>query len=170
MQFMFVLAALFLTFSLILSAYPREEPSLDKESQAVVLNMAAWHKAAIRVCSASPCPDGVVNPTSQLSSMLTSNSARLQATFETMYDGASKNIVTFIRPGALSKFDGPTTQTINGQVRDAVGYQTDSLGIFNSSTRKIVPSYANRLGYEKLVPASISGSITDGSLVIMTRM
>lgn len=170
MQFMFVLAAFFLTFTLMLLGFPREQNSLDGESQAILLDMTSWHKAAVRVCTSAACPSGDVDATPELSVMLAPNAARLQAMFETVYDPSSKNIVTFMRPGVLSKFDGPTNQTINARIRETVPDQASSLGIFNSSTREMMPTYFNRLGYQKLVPSSISGMITNGSVVIMTKM
>ncbi len=170
MQFLFIIAAFLLTFGLLISGLIREEPPLNNESQAIILDMASWHKAAVQVCVTSACSTGVIDATSELPAMLASNSARLQAMFETMYDGSSKNIVTFLRPGALNKFDGPTFQTVNAQIRSTVQNQTSSLGVFDQATSKIVPTYFDRLGYEKTVPSSISGSIANGSVVIMTKM
>lgn len=170
MQFIFIIGAFMFTMALIFSSFPRTPDPVFKESEAVLMNMATWHLAASKYCLANTCVTGTVNPSTKLSDMLLPNLASLQTTYETRYNAATRDLVTYLRPGALAKFEGPTEGTVTGALDDVFQTQTFSVGVYDRSAGKIVPNYRLRNSYEKPIPASIGSRISDGSPIIATKM
>lgn len=170
MQFIFIIGAFMFTMTLIISSFPRTPDPVFKESEAVLMNMATWHLAASKYCLSNACVTGVVNPSTKLSDMLLPNLAALQTTYETRYNSTTRDLVTYLRPGALSKFEGPTDGTVTGALVDVFETQTFSVGVYDRSTGKIIPNYKLRNSYEKSIPASIGNRISDRSPIIATKM
>ena len=170
MQFIFIIGAFMFTMSLIFSSLPRTPDPVIKESEAVLMNMATWHIAASKFCLSSPCVTGSVNPKTKMSDLLLPNLAALQATYETRYDAGTRDLVTFLRPTALAKFEGPTEGTVNGTLSDVFDTQTSSVGTYDRSSGKIIPNYRLRNNYEKPIPPAIGSRIADGSPIIATKM
>lgn len=169
MQLMYILALFMLLMSLVFSSYPREPDPQPLESQYVLLNMATWHTAAVKRCVATPCASGLINPVSYLPEMIREND-NITNQFQTRYDATTKDIVTYVRPAVMARFNGPNAGTLQAALEDALGKQTGSVGIYQRSGRKLIPNYPIRDGYEKIIPASIAGNIDDGTPIIATKM
>ncbi len=170
MQFIFIIGAFLFTMSLIFSSLPRTPDPVIKESEAVLMNMATWHIAASKFCLSHTCVTGTINPSTMLSSLLLPNLPSLQATYETRYDAGTRDLVTYLRPSALAKFEGPTEGTVTGSLVEVFDAQTASVGTYDRSSGKIIPNYRLRNSFEKPIPAAIGSRITDGSPIIATKM
>lgn len=170
MQFIFIIGAFMFTMTLIFSSLPRTPDPVIKESEAVLMNMATWHLAASKYCLANTCVTGAVNPQTKLSDMLLPNLASLQTTYETRYDAGTRDLVTYLRAGALSKFEGPSEGTVTAALADVFETQTFSVGIYDRASGKIVPNYMLRNSHEKSIPPAIGTRITNGSPIIATKM
>jgi hypothetical protein len=170
MQAFYFLSALMLAFGLYLSSVPRAPDPIIKESEAVLRNLAQWHIAASKLCLKTTCVTGLINPTSELPEMVSYNVSALQGSFETRYDDTTRDLVTYLKPNALTKFAGPTSGTVTAALGDVFKTQTFSVGAFDKSSGKIIPNYRIRSGYEKSVPSAIAARIADGSPIIATKM
>jgi len=170
MQFIFIIGAFMFTMTLIFSSFPRAPDPVFKESESVLMNMATWHLAASKYCLTNTCVTGVINPSTKLSNVFLHNLTALQRTYETRYDAATRDLVTYLRAGALSKFEGPTNGTVTGALGDVFETQTFSVGVYDRSSGKIIPNYRLRSTYEKPIPTAIGSRIANGSPIIATKM
>lgn len=172
MQLLYMLSMMLviLGFS-FLGVYRHPDPVIN-QSEALVLQMSVWHKAAIRVCVATTCASGVVDPKTRLPEAVKQGDAVSSAKFKTRYDATAKLLITYLDESAL-KVSGPTYGTVAAAIANQfAGEETSGVGQFDNSTNTIRPNYIPGYSPKALitVPASISGSIPDDAPVIATRM
>jgi hypothetical protein len=172
MQLAYMLSMFLAIMAFLFMGRERPVDPVQDESLALVQQMSAWHKGAIRVCVKSTCNTGTINPTAELPKAIKDGSSVTSVKFKTRYDASTKILITYLAVGALKPI-GPTLGTVSAAfAKELGGEATSAVGQFDSSTNKVVPNYIGgyALGTVVTVPSSIAGSIADGAPVIATRM
>ncbi len=172
MQIIYLLSMFMVILAFAFVGMQRPSDPVQDESLALIQQMSAWHKGAIRVCVKTTCVSGSVNPSAQLPKAIKDGTAVTSAKFKTRYDDTAKILITYLDASALRPV-GPTLGTVSAAIATEFnGDETSSVGQFNGKTDKIEPNYVPgyALGAVITVPASIAGSIKDGAPVIATRM
>jgi hypothetical protein len=172
MQIAYMLSMFLAIMAFLYMGRERPVDPVQDESLALVQQMSAWHKGAIRVCVKTACSTGTVNPSAELPKAIKDGSSVTSAKFKTRYDASAKILVTYLSEGALKPV-GPTLGTVSAAfAKEFRGEATSEVGQFDGSTDKVVPNYipGYALGAVLKVPATIAGSIADGAPVIATRM
>lgn len=172
MQIAYMLSMFLVIMAFALIGLDRSSDPVEDQSLALIEQMSAWHKAAIRVCANSTCATGTIDPRSRLPQLIRDGNGVTSFKFRTRYDSSQKVLVTHLDNGFLSE-GGPTYGTVAAAISDKFkGDESSGVGQFDGSSNEVVPNYT--AGYSPgaviRLPGTIAGLIPDGAPVIATRM
>ena len=153
-----------------------EETKFRIDREVFGAHMSSWHKAAVRTCAGeepgtSVCPSGTVDPVAKMLPTMKNAPAFDDDRFTSRFDAGTGILATIVSAAAEDE-TGLTHDLMMAGLNEQVDGESSMIGIFDRSTSRV--AFTALTGIYKttyiVLPPSISGSVPDGSPVIVSRI